>query len=101
VARIALVVRPAGIELQVGAGAGQIEPLVIEEVLNEEQSLEVGVGVAAEPSSPFGLDEPLSIPYPQRLGVETEELRDDADGIEPWTGHCRPPVVIGTIAISD
>jgi hypothetical protein len=97
VARIALVVRPTGIELQVGAGASQIEPLVVEEVLHEEQSLQVGIGVAAEPSPPFGRDEPLSIPYPERLGVKSEEFRDDADGIEPWTGHHRPPVVVGTI----
>jgi len=99
VARSTIVVGPAGIELQVGASAGQIEALVVEEMPHEEQSLEVGVRVAAEPSPPIGRDQPLSIPYPQRLGVDSEELRDDADGIEPWAGQCIPPVGKATIAL--
>jgi len=62
---------PAGVKAQIVAYRRQVEVLG-DELLNEAQAFEVGLGVKAAATSPLRLDYPPPLPDADGLGVDIE-----------------------------
>src|SRR2546423_13607454 len=78
------------LEPQHDLDAGQVEPELRGQPLDEPQALEVGLGVeAGVPARPLRADEALVLVDPQRLGVHTDELGRDRDHVaRPVVNQC-------------
>ena len=70
---------PAGIEMQVVAYCRQVEVLG-NELLNEVQAFEVGLGVKAATATTPWTNNPLPLPDADCLGVDADNFGDNAYG---------------------
>src|SRR6266480_7865660 len=78
------------LEPQHDLDAGQVEPELRGQPLDQPEAFEVGLGVeAGVPACPLRADEALVLVDPQRLGVHADELGRDRDHVaRPVVNQC-------------
>ena len=74
--------QPLLLEPEHGLDAGEVEPELARQPLDQAQALEVGLRVETRvPCSALGLDEALLLVHAQGLRVHSDELRCDGDHV--------------------
>ena len=71
--------------------AGEVEPELGREPLDQPQPVEVGLGVEPRPAGrPARAHEPLRLVQPQRLRMHADELGGDGDHVARAVRHLEP-----------